>query len=86
MLCKVTHASSLQRFEHDNVVELHNGIMFGFYPGLYGYRKNRITEQQSAKFKVHRITPVGNVTKLALTLLKESWEVRLSRLYWACAR
>ena len=25
---------ALQSFEHGNVVEIHNGIMFDFYPGL----------------------------------------------------
>ena len=27
-------SSSLQRFERGNVVEVYNGIMFDFYPGL----------------------------------------------------
>ena len=26
--------TALQRFECDNTVEIHNGIMFDFYPGL----------------------------------------------------
>ena len=30
----VNGSFALQHFEHGNVVELHNGIMFDFYPGL----------------------------------------------------
>ena len=26
--------SALQRFEHSNAIEIRNGIMFDFYPGL----------------------------------------------------
>ena len=27
-------SSALQRFEHSNAIEIRNGIMFDFYPGL----------------------------------------------------
>ena len=27
-------SSMLERFEHSNVIEIRNGIMFDFYPGL----------------------------------------------------
>ena len=27
-------SSALERFKRSNAIEIHNGIMFGFYPGL----------------------------------------------------
>ena len=30
----LNESSALQCFEHGNVIEIHNGIMLDFYPGL----------------------------------------------------
>jgi len=31
----LNRSSALQQFEHGNVLEIHNKVMFNLYPGLY---------------------------------------------------
>ena len=33
-------STALQRFERGNAIEIHNGIMFNFYPGLSYFQES----------------------------------------------
>ena len=69
-------SSALQRFERSNVIEIHNGIMFDFYPGL----PHMPSLLSMASLPVQQWSSLCPVSILSLQLYLAGWQVHV--LYW----
>ena len=54
-------SSALERFEHGNVIEIRNRIMFDFYPGLPHIGAGSFREVKSPVIQMHTHTCIEHV-------------------------